>query len=200
MLTKKILRGNPTLIKALTGLPAGVFGQLVANLEAKLPEYEHQRHERPDRQRVVGAGRPYDQPLTYMRLHIAQEIAALLFGATQSDVSRELRRLLPLIAQMVPVPEVWEVIDEEDTLSEEEVLGLAQLTDGRALVDATEQPVYRLQDNEKRKRYYSGKKKAFTLRRPGVACPLGPQASLVEAGAHDRTTRHTPARRYCAAS
>jgi hypothetical protein len=154
MLTKKILRGNPTLIKALTGLPAGVFGQLVANLEAKLPEYEHQRHERPDRQRVVGAGRPYDQPLviramlvlTYMRLHIAQEIAALLFGATQSDVSRELRRLLPLIAQMVPVPEVWEVIDEEDTLSEEEVLGLAQLTDGRALVDATEQPVYRLQD------------------------------------------------------
>jgi hypothetical protein len=31
-------------------------------------------------------------------------------------------------------------------------------------VDATEQPVYRSQDNEERKRYYSGKKKAFTLK------------------------------------
>jgi hypothetical protein len=172
MLTEKILRGNPTLIKALTGLPADVFWQLIADLEARLPEYEHQRHERPGRQRAVGAGRPCDQPLviravlilTYMRLHIAQGIVALLFGATQPDVSRDLRRLLPLIAQMVPAPEVWEVIDEEDILSEEEVLELAQLADRRALVDATEQPVYRSQDNEKRKKYYSGKKKAFTLK------------------------------------
>jgi hypothetical protein len=172
MLTEKILRGNPTLIKALTGLPADVFWQLIADLEAKLPEHEHQRHERPDRQRAVGAGRRYDQPLviramlvlTYMRLHVAQEIIALLFGATQPDVSRDLRRLLPLIAQMVPAPEVWKVIDEEDTLTAEEILELTQLADGRALVDAAEQPVYRSQDNEKRKRYYSGKKKAFTLK------------------------------------
>jgi hypothetical protein len=172
MLTEKILRSNPTLIKAFTGLPADVFWQLIADLEAKLPEYEYQRHEKPDRRRAVGAGRPYDQPLvirtmlvlTYMRLHIPQEIAALLFGATQPDVSRELRRLLPLIAQVTPVPEVWEVTDEEDALSEEEVLELAQLAGGHALVDATEQPVYRSQDNEERKRYYSGKKKAFTLK------------------------------------
>jgi hypothetical protein len=172
MLTEKILRGNPTLIKALTGLPADVFWQLMADMEARLPEYEYQRHERPDRQRAVGAGRHYDQPLviramlilTYLRLHVPQEVVALLFGATQADVSRELRRLLPLIAQLMPVPEVWEVVDEEDTPSEEEVLELAQLADGRALVDATEQPVYRSQKNEERKKYYSGKKKAFTLK------------------------------------
>ena len=102
--------------------------------------------------------------LTHMRLHMPQEIVALFFGATQPDVSRDLRRLLPLIAQLIPVPEVWEVVDEEDTLSEEEVLELAQLTDGHALVDAAEQPVYRSEDNEERKRYYSGKKKAFTLK------------------------------------
>jgi hypothetical protein len=39
-----------------------------------------------------------------------------------------------------------------------------QLTDGRALVDATEQRVARPSDNETRKQYYSGKKKAFTLK------------------------------------
>lgn len=172
VLTEKILRSNPTLIKAFTGLPADVFWQLIEDLEAKMPGYERQRHERPDRQRAVGAGRPCDQPLviramlvlTYMRLHIPQEIVALLFGATQPDVSRDLRRVLPLIAQTIPAPEVWEIVDEEDRLTEEEILKLAQLADGRALVDATEQPVYRSKDNEKRKKYYSGKKKAFTLK------------------------------------
>jgi len=172
MLTEKILRGNPALVKALTGLTADVFWQLIADLEAKLPEYEYRRHARPGRQRAVGAGRRYDQPLvirvmlvlTYMRLHIPQETVALLFGATQPDVSRELRRLLPLIAEVSPTPEVWEVSDEEKTLSEEEILELTRLADKRALVDATEQPVYRSQDNEEHKKCYSGKKKAFTLK------------------------------------
>ena len=173
MITEKILRSNPALVKALTGLPADVFWQLIEDLEARLPEYERQRHERPDRQRAVGGGRCYDQPLvirtmlvlTYMRLHIPQETVALLFGATQTDVSRELRRLLPLIAQIIPVPEVWEIVDEEEWLTEEEVLELAQLADERALVDATEQQVYRPgKSNEERKKYYSGKKKQFTLK------------------------------------
>lgn len=173
MITEKHLRDNRPLVKALTGLPADVFWQLVSDLEARMPEYERQRRERPNRQRAVGAGRLYDQPLvirvmlvlTYMRLHIPQETVALLFGATQPDVSRELRRLLPLIGQILPVPEVWRVVDEEASpLMEAEVLALAQLVDGRALVDATEQAVYRSQDNETRKKHYSGKKKAFTLK------------------------------------
>ena len=172
MITEKVLRSNPALIEALTGLPADDFWQLIEDLEAKFPEYECQRHERPDRQRAVGAGHPYAQSLvirtatvlTYMRLHIPQEVVALLFDTTQPYVSRDLRRLLPLIVQIVPAPEVWEVVDEEDGLTEEEVLELAQLADGRALVDATEQRVYRSKDNEERKRYYSGKKKIFTLK------------------------------------
>lgn len=173
MITEKHLCDNPALIKAFTGLPEDVFWKLISDLKAKAPEYERQRHERPGRQRAVGGGRPYDQPLvirvmlvlTYIRLHIPQETVALLFGATQSNVSRELRRLLPLIVLVLPVPEVWRIIDEaEGLLTEEEVLELAQLTDGRALVDATEQEVYRPQDNETRKRYYSGKQKAFTLK------------------------------------
>jgi hypothetical protein len=173
MITEKHLRDNPALIKAFTGLLENVFWQLISDLKAKMPEYERQRHERPDRQRAVGAGHPYKHSLvirvalvlTYLRLHIPQETAALLFGAAQPDVSRELRRLLPLMAQALPVPEVWKVIAEaEAPLTEEKILTLGQLADGRALVDATEQEVYRPQDNETRKRYYSGKQKAFTLK------------------------------------
>lgn len=172
MLTEKSLRENPVLVKALTGLVAEAFWELGQNVEAHLPEYERQRHERPDRQRAVGGGRDFDQPvvlrvaqvLTYLRLHIPQETVAVLFGATQTDVSRDLRRLLPLIVPWVPAPEVWKVVEEEAVLTPADVLELAQLADGRALVDATEQPVYRSQDNAVRKVYYSGKKKAFTLK------------------------------------
>lgn len=172
MLTEKHLRENAALVKALTGLPAEAFWELVKQVETQLPEYERQRHERPDRQRAVGGGRDFDQPLvirvaqvlTYARLHMPQETVACLFGATQTDVSRDLRRLLPLMARVVPAPQVWQEVEQEELLTEAEVLDLAQLADGRALVDATEQRVYRSQDNEVRKAYYSGKKKAFTLK------------------------------------
>ena len=172
MLTEKSLRDNPVLIKAFTGLPADAFWELVKKIGAELPEYKRQRHERPDRQRAVGGGRDFDQPvvirvvqvLTYSRLHIPQEMVALLFGGTQTDVSRDLRRLLPLICRLLPAPEVWTAVEEGETLTQAEVLELVQLADERALVDATEQPVYRSQDNKVRKAYYSGKKKAFTLK------------------------------------
>ena len=120
MITERHLRDNPALIKAFTGLPENIFWQLTSDLQARVPEYERQRRERPDRQRAVGAGHPYARSLvirtalvlTYLRLHIPQETVSLLYGATQPDVSRELRRLLPLIVGVLPVPEVWNIIAE----------------------------------------------------------------------------------------
>ena len=50
--------------------------------------------------------------LTYLRLHIPQEVVAQLYGVTQADVSRELRRLLPVLQQALPCPAVWERIAE----------------------------------------------------------------------------------------
>ncbi|MBI3422262.1 MAG: transposase [Acidobacteria bacterium] len=174
VITEKTLRENSVLVKAFTGLPAEAFWELVNKTEVQLPDAsrERQRHERPDRQRAIGGGRDFDQPvairvaqtLTYLRLHIPQETVALLFGATQTDVSRDLRRLLPLVCRLLPAPEVWQEVAEGETLTAAQVLELTQLADGRALVDATEQRVYRSQDSEVRKAHYSGKKKAFTLK------------------------------------
>jgi hypothetical protein len=172
IITEKILLENPELVKAFTGLPAETFWELVHAVEVQLLAYERERHERPDRQRAVGGGRGFDQPtvtrvaqiLTYLRLHILQQGAALLYGGTQPDVSRDLRRLLPLIQRFLPCPEVWTVKEESQPLTATEVLTLADLADQRVLVDATEQVVYRSQDNDERKKYYSGKKKAFTLK------------------------------------
>lgn len=166
MFTEQSLRDYPAVVKAFTGLPAEVFWQLVCEVELRLPMYEQQQRERLDRRRAMGGGRRCDQPvalrvalvLTYLRLHIPQEAVARLYGATQTDVSRELRRLLPVLREAWPSPEVWEVVETEGPLPEAERLELADLADGRALIDATEQRVYRSQDSAERKRHYSGKK------------------------------------------
>lgn len=103
--------------------------------------------------------------MTYLRLHIAQEaVAALYADATQSDVSRQLRSLLPVLALVLPSPAVWEQIESTQPLSEAELLAFVQLSDGRVIIDATAQTIARAEVNETRAVYYSGKKKQFTLK------------------------------------
>jgi hypothetical protein len=102
--------------------------------------------------------------LTYLRQHVTQTFTAKLFGGTQSDVSRDLRRLLPLLKRVLPVPDVWQIVETNHELTEAECLALSDLADGQVLVDATEQQVYRSQDGPTRNEHYSGKKKMFTLK------------------------------------
>src|SRR3990172_5866573 len=175
MFTETILRQNPGIIKAFMGIPADVFWMIVAVVELVLPDVDRKRLERSERQRQVGGGRSCDQPiilrvaavLTYLRLHAPQIPISLLYGMTQSDLSRDLRRILPAIQKALPCPAVWNVLEEGHELSEAELL---EFTDRlRLLIDATEQRVSRPGENETRKAYYSGKKKQFTLKTQLVA-------------------------------
>ncbi|MBE7468213.1 MAG: transposase family protein [Anaerolineales bacterium] len=169
IITEETLREDPSWIPLLMGLPADRFWQLVEAAKKVYPSYEQQRHERPDRKRGVGGGRKCDLPLvirvalvlTYLRLHIIQALVAKFFGASQSDVSRDLRRLLPLLKQVLPCPEVWKLVEAEQALTEEEMLKLTALADGQVLIDATEQQVYRSTDSATRKAHFSGKKRCL---------------------------------------
>jgi hypothetical protein len=173
MISVEKMQESPVLIKVFTGLPAEVFWQIVTDVEEKWPEYNRKRLKSPDRKRAVGGGRGFDLPisirvalvLSYLRLHISQTAVACLYDdATQSDVSRELRRLLPLLAEVLPAPEVWEQIEAEVVLNQDELLSWEALSDGQVLFDATEQPVYRSEESHTRQAHYSGKKKQFTLK------------------------------------
>jgi hypothetical protein len=112
MLTEQILRDHPLLVEALTGVPAETFWHIMDAIETQYPDYERHRHTRDQRQRAPGGGRPCDLPLVmrvtmllfYLRTHVPQTLVALLCGATQSDVSRDLRRLLPLLREVLPTP------------------------------------------------------------------------------------------------
>jgi len=176
MFTEQSLRDYPVLVKLFMGIPAEAFWAIVQPVEAKLPAYDQQRLDRTDRNRARGAGRECDQPiairvalvLTYLRLHVPQLVVAMMYGATQADVSRDRRRLLPVIQSGLPCPAVWAIVEDGQTVNDDESLALEHLADGRVLIDATEQRVFRSHANETRKAYYSGQKKAFTLKTEGV--------------------------------
>lgn len=173
MFTVQSLRDHPSVVKAFMGLNADQFWELVHQMQERFATYSTQQQQRPERQRAVGAGRPPDLALplraalvlTYLRLHIPQTaVAALFVGATQSDVSRNLRRLLPLIQQCLPCPMVWQEVPPDQSVPATTQLTPAELTDGRVLVAATEQRVSRPADWEEQKAYYSGKKHLPTLK------------------------------------
>ena len=171
MFTESALRDNPSLIVAFTGIPADVFWVKVAEMGEKMSEYETARHSRDSRQRAIGAGRKFAHSLaqrvvailSYLRLHVPQAVIGLMFDVPQYDISRDLRRLLPLVQDVLPCPELWEIDKEKPEIPMP--LTFVQLTDGHALVDATEQRVSRPgKDNETRKQFFSGKKKEFTVK------------------------------------
>lgn len=167
MFTVESLRQYPALVKALTGVPAEEFWGLVATLAEQWAAYER-RQERPGRQRAVGGGRRCERALalrvalvlTYLRLHVPQAVVGWLFGTSQAEVSRALRALLPALRGCLPCPAVWAPTDDVAAST----LALEQLAGGRVLLDATEQRVAPPGDEATQRRYYSGKKKAHTLK------------------------------------
>jgi len=205
MFTERKLRQHPAVIKAFMGLPAAAFWELIEKITEQLPAYEAQRLERANRQRTVGGGRAFDQPLvirvalvlTYLRLHITQEAVAKLYGVTQADVSRELRRLLPVIQAALPCPAVWQPLAAGADLSPEQCLELEQLADRRALIDATEQRILRPTEGATRKEHYSGKKKLHPqdpARDRRRASYSGDQRSGARQGPRQESERSTPDR------
>lgn len=147
MITEAFLRTHDKWGKYLTELTAPPFWSMFSRIEADFEKYERQRHERPDRKRAGGAGRPFAAPplirvvaaITYLRLHLAQEFIGVWFGIDQVQISRDLRRLLPLIRRHVPAPQVLELLPEgERPVDLLEVLWAAFGEEGIAWLDATE--------------------------------------------------------------
>jgi len=172
MFTEPILREYPEIIKAFMGIPSEEFWHIVEVVAVKIPELDRERLERSERKRKSGAGRKCDQPLalriagvlTYLRWHTPQLVIAKMYGLTQPDVSRDLRRVLPAIQTVLPCPQVWKILGDGSETANLEMVAMEQLVNRRALVDATEQRVSRPSTNDVRKQYYSGKKKQFTLK------------------------------------
>ena len=87
------LRQHPAVFRSLTGVTAGVFDALTADVLPALADAEFARRDRPGRQRAVGAGHPCglapaDQVLlavVWLRVYPTHAVLGYLFGVSGHD-------------------------------------------------------------------------------------------------------------------
>ena len=101
----KQLSQHPQIFQKCTGISVETFDQLVKEVLPRYAETESQRLQRPDRQRAVGGGHPFELDerdrvlltIVWLRLYPNHEVLGYLFGVSDSTVSRVIGRVLPLL-------------------------------------------------------------------------------------------------------
>lgn len=162
------LRKRPVVFGHLTGLTVAAFDELAAEVVPAIDSAHRKKLDRPDRQRAVGGGDNFDLAtvdqllltVVWLRQYPTNEVLGFLFGVSDSTASRARARCLPALersgqdAMRMPDPGIGR---------RKRLPALLKDTPGLAVViDSFEQ---RTQRPKRRQRaYYSGKKKAHTLK------------------------------------
>lgn len=161
------LSQHPTIFQKCTGIRVQEFDQLIEEVLPEYEEAENQRHQRPERERAIGGGHPFELDrrdhilltIVWLRLYPIHEVLGYLFGISDSTVSRLLERVLPLLEQAgrdtmrLPDPGKKGRRQLSDVLQ-----AIPELT---VVVDSFEQRVQRPpHDNS----HFSGKKQQNTLK------------------------------------
>lgn len=162
------LRTHRSVFRHLTGLTVPAFDALAADVAPAVEAAHRKALDRSDRQRAIGAGGEFglsttDQVLLaviWLRQYPTQEVLGFLFGVSDSTALRAVRRCLPILEQAgkdtmrMPDPGPG----RRKTLP-----ALLKDTPGLAVViDSFEQRTHR--PTRRQRAYYSGKKKAHTLK------------------------------------
>jgi hypothetical protein len=162
------LRKHPSVFRHLTGLTVPAFETLAADVVPAIDAAHRKTLDRPDRRRAIGAGGEFglstaDQVLmavVWLRQYPTQEVLGFLFGVSDSTALRAVRRCLPILDQAgrdtmrMPDPGAGR---------RKNLPALLKDTPGLAVViDSFEQRTHR--PKRRQRAYYSGKKKAHTLK------------------------------------
>jgi hypothetical protein len=141
------------------------------NVTKRYTKHEIQRlsKRKDNRERRIGAGRHFKLDvknrflmlLVYYRLYITYTLAGFLFDLDQSNICRDIQKIEGLIRQCVPIPQkTYQIAKRLKTPEAVEKYFPGFL----AFTDCTEQQIPRPVDKNKRKSYYSGKKKRHTVK------------------------------------
>jgi len=164
------LTQHPTVFRSMTGISVAEYRQIVQELAAPYAVAEQQRLARPARRRAIGGGRRFtlamaDQVLLtiiWLRQYPTFPVLGYLFGLDDRPAARIVARLLPLLetagrdSMRLPDPGPHHRRDLPQLLKNTPGL--------MVLVDTFEQRVQRPGDPEEQKAWYSGKKKAHTIK------------------------------------
>jgi hypothetical protein len=169
MLNYRVLSKKPQVFRNFTGLELQEFDFLNLKIEEQYLVYEQKRLARKDRKRNIGAGHPFNLPLTdrllmllvYYHLYLSSNLMAYLFNLSQTNVLKDIRKLEPLVSEVLPLPrKEHDKVRRLETVNEIE----AMFPGFKAFLDATEQEIPRPHSKRKRKTHYSGKKKKHTVK------------------------------------
>ena len=164
------LSRHAPIFHTMTGLTVPQFDALVRDALPVYAAAEQARHTRPDRQRAVGGGHPFTltprdhllMAVVWLRRYPINAVLGYLFGVEETTALRTVRRVIPVLEQLgldtmrLPDPGRGKRATLDDLLRE--TPGLA------VLVDTYEQRVQRHNDRDEADRWYSGKKKAHTVK------------------------------------
>ncbi len=192
MLNYSVLSKNPSRFRNFSGLELQEFDTLTLKIKEKYNAYEQKRLQREDRKRAVGAGHPFNLPLTdrllilllYYHMYTSSTLLGYLFGISQTSVLKDIRKLEPLVSEMLPLPKKeHDKVRKIETVDEIETM----FPGFKAFLDATEQEIPRPKDKRKRKTHYSGKKKKHTVK---TQLTVNEKGLIIHKTAHVKGSMH----------
>lgn len=162
------LRKHPAVFRHLTGITVEVFDALAAEVVPAVEAAHTKTLNRPDRQRAIGGGDTFDLPwidhvlatIIWLRQYPTQEVLGFLFGVSDSTAKRAVDRCLPVLEKAGK--DTMRMPDPGRGRRKKLPALLKDTPDLAVVIDSFEQ---RTQRPKRRQRaYYSGKKKAHTLK------------------------------------
>jgi hypothetical protein len=168
ILRREQLGKRPSVFRAMTGLTVEAFDGMLPGLVEAFHGQRRRRLDRPGRRRAFGGGDAFDLgvadqlllTVVWLRHYPTQECLGYLFGVSDSTALRAVRRCLPVLeaqgkdSMRLPDPGKDRRRDLPALLK-----GTPELA---VVVDTFEQRTQR--PKRKQRAYYSGKKKAHTLK------------------------------------
>ena len=183
MLSYDALCKHPAAFISLTGLTRAEFDALAGQFASA--ERDHRgaslttRRDREPRRNTQGAGHPYRNDarsrllmaLVWLRTYPTYEVLGFFFGLHKRNAQLNVRAALEVLDALGSFPFDRPGDGRKKLRSPDEVM--AVFPQVRIIVDAKEQRINRPGGFEAQKPYYSGKKKAHTLKTQVVVDPRG---------------------------
>lgn len=193
MLSYAKVQNKPRVLQSLTGLNVAEFEQLLVSFEQAWQGDVEKHYINQTRRRRYGGGRiPQLKQtcdkllfiLVYFRLYPTQEVQGFLFGIGQAQAHEWVHKLSGGLNQALGYDKQ---LPEREPHRLEAVLNACPSLE--FIIDGTERRINRPQDKAERKQYYSGKKKAFTVKNHVISQRRGKVVFLsdtYEGNKHDK--------------
>jgi hypothetical protein len=168
ILRREHLVKHPAVFRSMTGLSVEAFDQMLPALLAAFAADRRRRLDRPGRRRAFGGGDDFDLgvadqlllTVVWLRHYPTQECLGYLFGVSDSTALRAVRRCLPVLEQSGK--DTMRLPDPGRGKRRDLPALLKQTPELAVIIDTFEQRTHRPQ--RRQRAYYSGKKKAHTLK------------------------------------